>query len=192
MGYAGGTTPNPTYRNLGDHTETIQIDFDPDQIPYEDLLALFWKGHDPTERSRSKQYMAVLFFHNDNQKRLAMITRDRLAAQRGKAIYTQIFPASEFTLAETYHQKHALRGHGRLMEVFNPLYREHKGLYQCYCCSPRQWLCRRLRHGFVFGTGIDTPCLAPGSDKQNIGNPKKLRQVEVLLYPGTPYLFFMN
>jgi methionine-S-sulfoxide reductase len=122
VGYAGGTTPNPNYRNLGDHTETIQIDFDPDQISYEKLLDLFWKTHDPTERSRSKQYMAVLFFHNENQKRLAMITRDRLAAQRGKQIYTQIFPASEFTLAETYHQKHALRGHGRLMEVFNTLY----------------------------------------------------------------------
>jgi peptide-methionine (S)-S-oxide reductase len=126
VGYTGGTTPSPTYRNLGDHTETIQIDYDPDQISYEKLLALFWKGHDPTERSWSKQYMAVLFFHNDNQKRLAVITRDRLAAQKGQKIYTQIFPASEFTLAETYHQKHALRGHRRLMEVFNTLYGDKK------------------------------------------------------------------
>ena len=51
-----------------------------------------------------------------------MVTRDRLAAQRGKEIFTQIYPASEFTLAESYHQKHALRGHRHLMEVFNTLY----------------------------------------------------------------------
>jgi len=123
VGYTGGTTQDPTYGNLGDHTETIQIDYDPDQISYEKLLEVFWRSHDPTTRSWSRQYMSALFFHNDEQRRLAIKTRDFQASQRGQKIYTRILPAPAFYLAEAYHQKHALGSDRPLMEVLRPLYK---------------------------------------------------------------------
>ncbi len=109
VGYSGGTKKNPTYYDLGDHSESIQIDFDPTQISYQHLLEVFWKAHDPTSRSWSRQYRAALFFHDEEQKRLALESRDREAARINEKIRTEILPASEFYLAEDYHQKYYLR-----------------------------------------------------------------------------------
>ena len=102
--------------------ETIQVDYDPARISYEKLLDVFWESHDPTRQVWSRQYMSALFFHNEEQKRLAIKTRDRQAARRGQKIYTEVRPASSFYLAEAYHQKHALRGHNDLMAVLGTLY----------------------------------------------------------------------
>jgi peptide-methionine (S)-S-oxide reductase len=109
VGYSGGTKENPTYHDLGDHSESIQIDFDPTQISFQNLLEVFWKAHDPTRRSWSRQYRAALFFHNEKQKRLALESRDREAARINGKIRTEILPATEFYLAEDYHQKYYLR-----------------------------------------------------------------------------------
>jgi peptide-methionine (S)-S-oxide reductase len=122
VGYAGGTTKNPTYYNLGDHSETIQIDYDPTQISYEELLDVFWDSHNPTGRSWSRQYMSIVFYHNEEQKSLAMETRDREAAKAQSKIYTEIVPASEFYLAEAYHQKYQLQRVSELMQVFRAIY----------------------------------------------------------------------
>ena len=109
VGYSGGIKSNPTYHDLGDHSESLQIDFDPARVSYEQLLDFFWKAHDPTSRSWSRQYRAALFFHNEEQKRSAEESRDREAARiRGK-IRTEILPAAEFYPAEDYHQKYYLR-----------------------------------------------------------------------------------
>lgn len=116
VGYAGGTRENPTYHRLGDHTETLQVDFDPARISYEKLLAIFWQEHDPTGRAYSTQYKAAVFHHNEEQKRLALETRDRLAARLGKPIHTEILPFSRFYPAEAYHQKYYLRGNRRLLK----------------------------------------------------------------------------
>jgi peptide-methionine (S)-S-oxide reductase len=121
-GYAGGTTRNPTYHNLGDHTETIQIEYDPTVVSYEELLSVFWSSHNPTARPWSRQYMSIIFYHNDEQRRLAIETRDREAAKVGGEIYTEIVPASEFTLAEAYHQKYQLRRVPDLMAEFSAIY----------------------------------------------------------------------
>ena len=109
VGYSGGTKENPTYHDLGDHSESIQIDFDPTQISYQHLLEVFWKAHDPTSRSWSRQYRVALFFHNEEQKRLALESKDREAARINGKIRTELLPASEFYLAEDYHQKYYLR-----------------------------------------------------------------------------------
>ena len=109
VGYSGGTKENPTYHDLGDHSESIQIDFDPTQISYQHLLEVFWKAHDPTSRSWSRQYRVALFFHNGEQKRLALESKDREAARINGKIRTELLPASEFYLAEDYHQKYYLR-----------------------------------------------------------------------------------
>lgn len=109
VGYAGGTKVNPTYRGLGDHTETIRIEYDPATISYEKLLNLFWESHDPTAPAWSRQYKAVVFYHTEAQKALAEKTRDQVAAKRGTAVHAEILPAGAFYPAEDYHQKHRLR-----------------------------------------------------------------------------------
>ena len=71
VGYAGGTTDNPTYYKIGDHSETIQIDYDPSVISYRQLLDVFWNGHNCTLRSPTRQYMSIVFYHNEQQRQLA-------------------------------------------------------------------------------------------------------------------------
>jgi peptide-methionine (S)-S-oxide reductase len=126
VGYAGGMTENPTYHHLGDHSETIQIDYDPTQISYRELLDIFWASHDPTGQPWSRQYMSIVFYHNKEQKRLAMETRDREAAKRGGRIFTEFLPATEFYLAEAYHQKHRLRQVPELMREFSAMYPDNE------------------------------------------------------------------
>ena len=122
VGYSGGIKRNPTYHDLGDHSETVQIDFDPARVSYEQLLDVFWKAHDPASRSWSRQYRAALFFHNEEQKRSAEESRGREAARiRGK-IQTEILPAGEFYLAEDYHQKYYLRQDSVLSIEFRQMF----------------------------------------------------------------------
>jgi len=122
VGYAGGAKENPTYHNLGDHSETIQIDFDPSKISYERLLEIFWEEHDPTSRPWSRQYKAVVFYHHEEQKRLAIASRDRLAIQLGKTIHTEILPFANFYAAEDYHQKYYLQQHRQVLRQFQQYY----------------------------------------------------------------------
>jgi methionine-S-sulfoxide reductase len=128
VGYSGGTKKNPTYHDLGDHSETIQIDFDPSLVSYEHLLDVFWKAHDATSRSWSRQYRAALFFHNEEQKRLALESRDREAARINGKIRTEILPAFEFYLAEDYHQKYYLRQDFVLGNEFRMMFPSEKDL----------------------------------------------------------------
>ena len=122
MGYAGGTKRNPSYHNLGDHTETILIEYDPERISYEKLLDIFWQSHSPESGSWSRQYMAAVFFHNETQKRLAMKSKERMAAALKAEIKTQILPYTGFTAAEDYHQKFHLRDEYALIEEFRQIY----------------------------------------------------------------------
>jgi methionine-S-sulfoxide reductase len=109
VGYSGGAKKHPTYRSLGDHTETVAVDFDPTKISYGELLEVFWASHNPGSAPWSRQYMNVIFYHNDEQKRLAEESKARVAAKTGSPVKTAILPATEFTLAEDYHQKYYLR-----------------------------------------------------------------------------------
>ena len=109
MGYTGGTKENPTYRSLGDHAETLEIDFNPSVVSYEELLNVFWRSHDPFSRPWSRQYMSAIFYHDARQKNLAEKTRDREALKRKGRIHTMIVPATKFYRAEDYHQKYYLR-----------------------------------------------------------------------------------
>jgi peptide-methionine (S)-S-oxide reductase len=121
VGYAGGTKKDPTYHTLGDHTESIQVDYDPTVISYEQLLDVFWDSHDPTIPSWSLQYMAAIFFHNDEQKRLALHSMDQVKSGK-KKFYTKIFPLTVFYPAENYHQKYRLRANRVLMRDFKAMY----------------------------------------------------------------------
>ncbi len=122
MGYAGGAKENPTYHNLGDHTETLQVDYDPSKISYAKLLELFWEEHDPTSRSWSPQYKAVVFAHDEEQKRLAEESRARIAKKLGKTVHTEVLPYERFYAAEDYHQKYYLRGQRQILRQFQQYY----------------------------------------------------------------------
>ena len=116
VGYAGGHKQDPTYRDMGDHTETVQVDYDPRMISYEQLLRIFWDSHHPTTPPFSQQYKSIIFYHNEEQKRLAIETKEREESRLKGSIYTEIVPFSEFYLAEAYHQKHYLRQEPDIMK----------------------------------------------------------------------------
>ncbi len=121
VGYAGGTTNNPTYKNIGDHTESLQIDFDPAIISYQNLLDTFWTNHFPCRRSFSRQYMKAVFYHNNTQKQLAEKSLQRVREAKKKKVTTKILPFTTFYRAEDYHQKYMLRLDDKLMVVINDL-----------------------------------------------------------------------
>jgi methionine-S-sulfoxide reductase len=108
VGYAGGDTPNPTYHDLGGHTESLQVDYDPERVSFAELLAVFWELHDPAHQSWSVQYQNVLFFHDEEQRRQALAAKERLEAA-GTPVRTRIEPLQAFHVAEDYHQKYYLR-----------------------------------------------------------------------------------
>ena len=116
-GYTGGTTPNPTYREVcgGDtgHAEAIQITFDPQTTSYGKLLAVFWTAHDPTQLNRQgadvgTQYRSAIFTHSDAQAaaaRTALETENK-SGHFSRPIVTEITPAGVFYPAEDYHQEY--------------------------------------------------------------------------------------
>jgi len=94
---------------MGDHTESLQIDFNPKEVSYDKLLEVFWKNHSPTSGG-SRQYMSGIWFQNENQETLAKASRDALQSTlRDRKIRTVIEPVAKFYLAEDYHQKYFLQ-----------------------------------------------------------------------------------
>ena len=131
VGYAAGFTSNPTYREVCSgktgHTEVVRIVFDPAKVSYEELLRIFWEGHDPTQGMRQgndvgTQYRSGVYVQNDEQRRAAETSRDRYARRLAEAGYgpitTEILAAGEFYYAEDYHQQYLAKnpdgycGHG--------------------------------------------------------------------------------
>lgn len=115
VGYSGGHTSEPTYRDVCNHTtghaEVVRVEFDPAKISYEQLLEEFWRLHDPTQLNRQgpdvgDQYRSAIFFHSPGQEEVAKRSRD--AAQGGveRPIVTEITPATMFWQAEEYHQRY--------------------------------------------------------------------------------------
>lgn len=122
VGYTGGQKANPTYYSLGDHTETLQIDYDPNLISYGNLLDVFWDNHNPTRGAWSRQYMAAVFVETARQRELAEQSKAQLAARLNRQIVTEIIPAATFYWAEDYHQKYLLRQTPTLMREFQAIY----------------------------------------------------------------------
>ena len=125
VGYAGGCTPNPTYREvcsgLTGHNEVVLVVFDPQQVSYEDLLKIFWEAHDPTQGMRQgndvgTQYRSGIYTYSDQQQSAAQRSHDLyqqalVAAGRG-TLTTEIIPAPEFYYAEDYHQQYLAKNPG--------------------------------------------------------------------------------
>lgn len=122
VGYAGGTSPSPTYGRIGDHAETIQVDYDPTVITYEELLTLFWSSHSPISRASSRQYASIIHYATEVEKLLAEQSLQEQEAALGRKVYTEIIPLTGFTLAEDYHQKYYLQNQVGLMSEFAAIY----------------------------------------------------------------------
>lgn len=122
MGYAGGTKGNPTYYNLGDHSETVQMEYDPQKVSYTELLDIFWKSHSSTAEAFYQQYASIIFYHNEEQRRLAEESKAREESRLNNRIYTEIKPYAVFYLAEDYHQKYYLQQATELMKEYRAVY----------------------------------------------------------------------
>ena len=122
VGYAGGTTPDPNYHNIGDHIETIQIDFDPKKISYEQIVEEFWNGHKPSRTVWKRQYASALFFHDEHQEKIAREGRAKLSSELGEEIRTELIPFTKFYMAEMYHQKYHLQGYEGLIAEYRAIY----------------------------------------------------------------------
>jgi len=122
VGYTGGSTENPTYYNLNDHTETVELDFDPSEISYEELVQDFFAAHDATRSSSKRQYMSAIFVHDAEQERIAKAVMEQVQANTDGTLKTQVLPAGEFYLAEDYHQKYALQTRPRYFKEFQAIY----------------------------------------------------------------------
>lgn len=116
VGYAGGDTANPTYHDIDGHTETVQIDYNPETVTYHDLLQVFWRSHDPS-RQRKTQYRSLIFVDGDEQRRIAEETKTEHAETMPVA--TEIRELDIFHVAEDYHQKYRLRQQRDLMQIFD-------------------------------------------------------------------------
>jgi peptide-methionine (S)-S-oxide reductase len=125
VGYQGGHTPNPTYREVctgrTGHAEVVRVIHDPARISYEDLLRAFWESHDPTQGMRQgndvgTQYRSAIYVHSEAQRRAAEASRDayaRALAERGFGpVTTEIREAPPFYYAEEYHQQYLAKNPG--------------------------------------------------------------------------------
>lgn len=119
VGYAAGSTPNPTYREvcsgMTGHNEVVLVVFDPQVISYQEILKVFWESHDPTQGMRQgndtgTQYRSGIYCYSDTHKQLAEASRDAYQTALSEAGYskitTEIIPAPEFYYAEDYHQQY--------------------------------------------------------------------------------------
>jgi peptide-methionine (S)-S-oxide reductase len=117
VGYTGGSTRNPTYEDVcghrTGHAEAVEIDFDPSQVSYDDLMNVFWNEHDPTTPNRQgpdvgTQYRSAIFYHTPEQEKAALESKERLdrSGKFKRPIVTEIQRAPEFWRAEDYHQQY--------------------------------------------------------------------------------------
>ena len=117
VGYTGGSTDNPTYRQVCSdgtgHAEAVEVTFDPERVSYEELLEVFWQAHDPTQVNRQgpdfgSQYRSAIFFHSPEQEAAARASKQALDAsgKLSRPVATEITPASTFWRGEEYHQRY--------------------------------------------------------------------------------------
>ena len=118
VGYEGGTVPNPTYEQVcrkgTGHAEVVEVEFDPAEVSYEELLDTFFELHDPTQLNRQgpdvgDQYRSIVFTHSAEQEQAARAARERAQERFDRPVVTAIEPASDFWRAEEYHQQYLVK-----------------------------------------------------------------------------------
>lgn len=109
VGYTGGSSPDPTYNSVcsGDgHTEAVKVEFNPEQLPYDGLLKVFFKEHDPTLSKGKPQYKSAIWYHTEQQKEVAEQMIKEISSKSSKPVATDLAPATHWTDAEDYHQNY--------------------------------------------------------------------------------------
>src|SRR6266487_2084260 len=115
VGYSGGRLENPTYEDVCSgrtgHAETVEVEYDPSRVSYEQLVDAFWENHDPTTLNRQgpdvgEQYRSAIFFHTPEQEAAATASRERAQPRFPRPSVTELTPASQFYEAEEYHQRY--------------------------------------------------------------------------------------
>lgn len=145
-GYSGGTSDKPTYRQMGDHTETIQVEFDPGQIRFEEIVKEFWRSHYPNRDAyKGRQYISLIFWQSEKQKHILEKLKKEKEQQLNEPVETEIRPFDGFTEAEERHQKYYLKRYPKALEQLVELYPETDMLTQSTFAA-------RL-NGFVKGFG---------------------------------------
>ena len=118
VGYMGGTLANPSYEDVctdrTGHAEVVQVEFDPTEVSYEQLLETFWSAHDPTQLNRQgpdvgRQYRSAVFFHTPEQQEQALASKARVQTRHDRPVVTEVEPASDFWRAEDYHQQYLVK-----------------------------------------------------------------------------------
>ena len=170
-GYAGGQTPHPDYNNIGDHTEAVQVDYDPGQISYADLLAVFWESHRPDSPSWKRQYLHAVFYHDDLQQAAALASKAAAQERLGRTVLTEVQPLRSFTRAEDYHQKYLLKREADLLRDLTRAYPRHRDLVDSTAAA-------RL-NGYTGGHGGPEQ-LAREIDRLGL-SPESRRKLEMLV-----------
>jgi len=120
-GYTGGTVANPAYAlvstGLTGHAESVEVEYDPKVVSYDQLLDVFWSLHDPTQANRQgpdvgTQYRSAIFYHNEKQKKAALTSKGKIQQKYKLPVATEIVPAKEFYRAEEYHQQYLEKNKG--------------------------------------------------------------------------------
>lgn len=123
-GYAGGMLPDPTYRHMGDHSETVELEYDPKILTYEEILRVFWDNHNPVNINgyKGRQYQSMLLYRTPQQKNAI----DRALKERRESgkdeLATEVHPFTVFYSAEVKHQKYYLKRHPDAVDKLLKLY----------------------------------------------------------------------
>ncbi|MFE4573334.1 peptide-methionine (S)-S-oxide reductase MsrA [Paenibacillus chitinolyticus] len=130
VGYAGGRTEQPTYREMGDHSETVELDFDPEDITFEDILDVFWNNHNPVNINgyKGRQYLSLILYHNREQQEAVQAVISRRKKQGSTETETEVAPYSMFYPAEERHQKYYLKRFPDAIDKLGTLYPSHHEL----------------------------------------------------------------
>ncbi|RDV16737.1 peptide-methionine (S)-S-oxide reductase [Pontibacter diazotrophicus] len=177
VGYAGGTSANPTYWTLADHIETLQLEYDPAKTNYSELLQLFFSSHKATRAPWKRQYMSAMFYHNPEQEQQARQAKAHLMKTTGEKVFTEIYPFEKFYLAEDRHQKYKLQRLPALLEEFLEMYPTITDLTHSTAAA-------RI-NGYLYGYGnlqnlaheIDRFGLSPAGQKILFDNAKARRTI---------------
>ena len=154
VGYAGGTKRDPTYHDLGDHTEVLQLEFDPDSITYRELLNRVFDSHSPRHQTGMTQYQNVVLTATEGQRAAVeeFLTTQGLTAD---GIETRIEQLSRFHVAEDYHQKYGLRSADSLMNTFEAAGYDGDELRESPCAAKS--------HGYAAGHDVAVSEVFPAS-----------------------------
>lgn len=160
VGYAGGTNPDPSYHSLGDHTEVLQVEFDPAVVTYRDLLEDVFQQHDPRTQPSKTQYQNVVFASTPTQRTAI----DAVLADLGEtatSIETRIEQLARFHPAETYHQKYRLRSMPSFLSVFEEAGYADEDIRDSPIAA--------ALNGYVAGHRVDVDAALPAPDQHPSG-----------------------